>query len=183
MAFWLPPGGSSVGHPAYNDKVVSDHLLTKRVRIGHDGLPHAIEYEVVFTIPSGEHHTFAQFEALTGYMPAAFSRFRALDPVAGSLTPLSDGPGEQGRPVVLATPSGSHAMGVYSPERPAPGYGRFRFAAERVNKWNCVSRVRARAPAGVPPGPYRYRVFVAVGTLDDVRRTLTALAREFGEGK
>ena len=178
MAFWLPPGGKSEGHPAYNDKVVSDHLLNKWVRIGYKGLPHAIEYEVTFTLPKGEHHKLAQFEALTGYMPPAFRDFRTLDVGTGALSPLSDGPGEQAKPVIFATPTGSHAMGVYSPERPPPGYGRFRFEAEKVNKWNCVFRVRD--PAGVAPGPYRYRIFVAVGTLDDVRRTLTTLAREFG---
>lgn len=178
MAFWLPPGGKSEGHPAYNDTVVSDHLLTKRVRIGARGLPHAIEYEVSFTLPKGEHHRLAQFEALTGYMPPAFRDFWALDVGTGTLSPLSDGPGEQAKPVILATPNGSHAMGVYSPEQPPPGYGRFRFEAAKVNKWNCVFRVRD--PAGVAPGPYRYRMFVAVGTLDDVRRTLTTLARESG---
>ncbi len=53
---------------------------------------------------------------------------------------LDDGPGEQAFPVALATANGLHAMGVYSAE-PSPGYGRFRFKAERVNKWNCVFRV------------------------------------------
>ena len=76
-------------------------------------------------------------------MPPAFRRFWALDVAGdGSLTPLSDGPGEQALPVVFATASGAHAMGVYSPDRPPPGYGRFRFEAEQVNKWNCVFRVR-----------------------------------------
>jgi len=182
MAFWLAPGGTSAGHPAYNRTPLSDHLLTKRVRIGYKDLPHAIAYDVTFTLPAAEHHTLAQFEALTGYMPPAFTTFLALDPTSGALSPLSDGPGEQTRPVVFSTPDGSHAMGVYSPARPPAGYGRFRFAAEKVNKWNCVFRVRARAGDGVPPGPYRYRIFVAVGTLEDVRRTLTALARESGPG-
>src|SRR5205823_838916 len=84
------------------------------------------------------------------------------DVSSGRLSALSDGPGEQARPVAFSTPDGSHAMGVYSPERPPPGYGRFRFEAEKVNKWNCVFRVRERK--GVPPGTYRYRVFVAVGS-------------------
>jgi hypothetical protein len=122
MAFWLAPGEKSEGHPAYNDRVLSDHLLAKRVRIGYKGLPHAIDYRVTFTIPKGEHHTFAQFEAVTGYTPPGFSRFWKYDAGAEKLRPLDDGPGEQGAPVVLATPTGSHAMGVYSPEQPSPGY-------------------------------------------------------------
>jgi hypothetical protein len=176
MAFWLAPGEESEGHPALNDRVLSDHLLPKRVRIGHRGDPHVIEYDVTFTVPEGERHTYAQFEAMTGYMPPEFSRFWRYDGATGRLAPLDDGPGEQASPVVLATPDGTHAMGVYSPE-PGPGYGRFRFRAERVVKWNCVFRVRD--PEGIRPGDYRYRTFVIVGTLEDVRHSLGNLREEF----
>jgi hypothetical protein len=176
MAFWLAPGEKSEGHPACNDRVLSNHRLSKRVRIGHRGNPHVIEYEVTFTVPDGERHTYAQFEAVTGYMPADFSRFWKYDGATDILMPLDDGPGEQASPVVLAIPSGSHAMGVYSPE-PTPGYGQFRFKAERVNKWNCVFRVRN--PQGIEPGDYTYRTFVIVGRLEDVRRALGSLDEEF----
>jgi hypothetical protein len=74
--------------------VLSDHRLSKRVRIGHRGDPHVIEYNVTFTIPAGEQHTLAQFEAVTGYMPAGFSRFWRYDPTTVRLVPLDDGPGE-----------------------------------------------------------------------------------------
>jgi hypothetical protein len=181
MAFWLAPGDKSEGHPARNDRVLSDHLLSKRVRIGCKDLPHAIEYEVTFTVPEGEKHTYAQFEALTGYMPPEFGHFWQYDAASVELRPLDDGPGEQAHPVVLATEDGRYAMGVYSPDQPSRGfegigYGRFRFKAEKVNKWNCVFRVRD--PAGIAAGKYSYRVFVAVGTLEDVRRTLRRLDRE-----
>ncbi len=172
MAFWLAPGEKSLGNSARNDEVLSGHQLSKRVRIGSEGLPHAIEYEVVFTVPEGERHTYAQFEALTGYMPPDFSRFWKFARDPGELQPLDDGPGEQSAPVVIATPSGSHAMGAYSPDH-SQGYGRFRFKAEKVNKWNCVFRVRD--PEGIDAGEYAYRMFVVVGTLDDVGRTLKRL--------
>jgi hypothetical protein len=174
MAFWLAPGEKSLGHPARNKKVVSDHLLTKRVRIGVDELPHAIEYEVTFDVPEGERHTLAQFEAVTGYMPSEFSRFWTFERASGELRPLDDGPGEQALPVVFTTPSGSHAMGVYS-RQGSPGYGRFRFEAEKVNKWNCVFRVRN--PAGVSAGKYTYRMYVVVGNRNDVTMTLRNLAK------
>ena len=125
-----------------------------------------IAYEVVFTVPEGERHTLAQFEALTGYMPSEFSRFWKFDRASHQLQPLDDGPGEQPCPVVLATPSGSHAMGIYSPDHP-DGYGRFRFKDEKVNKWNCVFRVRDFQR--INPGKYAYRMFVAVGSLEDAR--------------
>ena len=39
-------------------------------------------------------------------------------------------------------------------------------------KWNCVFRVRNAE--GVPPGDFKYRAFLPVGTLEDV---VAALAR------
>ena len=145
-------------------------------------MPHAIEYDVTFTVPSGEKHTFAQFEALTGYMPPEFGDFWGFDAATGKLRRLAEGNGEQALPVVLATAAGGHAMGVFAPEQPSPGfervgYGRFRFPAEKVNKWNCVFRLRDAN--GVAPADYSYHLFVAVGTLEEVEATLTALRDEF----
>src|SRR5438552_8929818 len=71
MAFWLKPGEKSQGNPARNTVALSDHYLVKRVTIGYKDLPHAIEYRVTFLVPN-EKHTFAQFEAVTGYMPSGF---------------------------------------------------------------------------------------------------------------
>lgn len=171
MAFWLPPGEDSFGRPALNTTPLSDHQLRKRITIGQPGRPHAIEYRVWFTVPAGERHTRGQFEALTGYMPPAFDTFHTLDPATGTLAPLSDGPGEQPLPVVFSIADGRHAMGVIAadptpPGITGPGYGRFRFAAERVVKWNVVYRVPN------PAGEYLFRMLVAVGTREDVRATL-----------
>jgi hypothetical protein len=182
MAFWLAPGETSSDRPALNEAVLSRHLVKKYVRIGYGDLPHVIDYEVVFTVPPGERHTVAQFEALTGYMPPEFERFRKYDVRDGRLDELDDGPGEQAWPVVFATRNGSHAMGVFSPDQPSrgyeeAGYGRFRFLAEKVVKWNCV--FRSRDEKEVAPGDYRFRVFVAVGTLDDVRQSLDRLVKKF----
>jgi hypothetical protein len=178
MAFWLHPGQKSSGKPAKNRTVLSQHLVSKHVQIGYKNLPNVIEYNVTFTIPKGERHTLAQFEALTGYMPAQFSMFQKFDPQTGKLSMLDDGPGEQRFPVVLSTPNGKFAMGIYSPQQPAKGfenagYGRFRFAAAKVVKWNCVFRIRDAAK--VKPGNYRYRMFVIVGTRNDVRQSLVSL--------
>lgn len=181
MAFWLAPGQESSGRPALNDKILSDHLVTKHVRIGHATLANVIDYEVTFTVPSGERHQYAQFEALTGYMPPEFKSFSTFRPSTGKLEPLGDGPGEQRFPVVFSTESGSHAMGIYSAEQPSrgfetAGYGRFRFAAEKVVKWNCVFRLRNAE--GIPAGDHRFRMHVAVGTREDVRQALAALVAE-----
>lgn len=178
MAFWLAPGEKSAGHPARNREVLSGHLLRKHVVIGYQHLANVIQYEVTFTVPEKEFHTYAQFEGLTGYMPAEFANFWRYRPSSGELEVLDDGPGEQSFPVVLATPDGQYAMGVYSPDQPSPGfaqagYGRFRFTNEKVNKWNCVFRVQKRA--GIAAGDFHFRHFVTLGTLDEVRTSLQAL--------
>jgi len=182
MAFWLAPGETSWDRPALNKTIRSEHLLAKHVRIGYKDMPHVIEYNVTFTVPEGEPHTFGQFEALTGYMPPEFERFWKFMPASGKLEALDDGPGEQEFPVVLSTESGSHAMGIFSPDQPSrgfekAGYGRFRFKAERVVKWNCAFRVRGEK--GTLSGEHKFRMFVAVGTLEDVRQALGSLVKEF----
>ena len=182
MAFWLAPGERSGGQLAKNTAVLSDHRLTKRVRIGCKNLPHVVSYDVSFKLPAGERHTLGEFEALTGYMPPEFGRFLQFNPQSGELDPLSDGPGEIARPIVFATPDGSHAMGIYSPPQSAPHvsgptFGRFRFREEKVVKWNCVFRIRDAA--GIAPGAYPFRMFVIVGDLATVTDSLRALHREF----
>lgn len=182
MAFWLAPGEKSQGHPALNTTKLSDHLLTKEVRIGFKEWKNVLDYRVTFTVPKKEHHTYAQFEALTGYMPPDFTRFETFDPKTGKLEPLDDGPGEQSLPIVFSTESGSHAMGIFSPDQPSrgfegAGYGRFRFKAEKVVKWNCVFRIRD--DNGVKPGDFSYRMFVPIGTREDVRLALVGLHKEF----
>ena len=180
MAFWLSPGQTSDGHPAINTTKLSNHLLTKRVQIGLPDLPHVVRFDVTFTVPLGEKHTFAQFEALTGYMPEQFRSFWTFRPPTGELQPINDGPGEQNFPIVLSTENGSHAMGIYSPQQPSPGfanagYGRWKFAREKVVKWNTVFRI-SRAD-GIEPGEYSFRNFVVVGDRETVRSALVELHR------
>jgi hypothetical protein len=184
MAFWLAPGQKSASFLAKNTATLSQHLVTKRVRIGVEDLPHVVQFDVTFTVPIGERHTFAQFEALTGYMPEEFRSFWTFHPQTGELQPLTDGPGEQTFPIVLSTENGSHAMGIYSPQQPATGfdklgYGRWRFGPERVVKWNSVFRVRR--DAGIEAGEYSFRNFVIVGDRQTVTKSLVELHRGFAK--
>jgi hypothetical protein len=181
MAFWLAPGEKSAGRLALNEKVLSDHLLTKRVRIGYQKLANVLDYQVTFTVPVGEKHRYAQFEALTGYMPPEFNKFWQFVPERSELEPLDEGPGEQAYPVVFSNAAGTHAMGVYSPDQPSrgyeqAGYGRWRFKAEKVVKWNCV--FRERSERGIAAGEHTFQVFVAIGSREDVRQSLAALVKE-----
>jgi hypothetical protein len=186
MAFWLAPGQTSEGHPARNTTKLSNHLLTKRVRIGLPDLPQVVSFDVTFTLPADEQHSFAQFEALTGYMPELFRSFWTFQPATGELQPLSNGPGEQPFPIVVATESGRHAMGIYSPQQPSvgfenAGYGRWRFEREQVVKWNTVFRLRHTN--GIESSEYSFRNFVIVGDRETVRTSLAELHRRFPPSK
>lgn len=182
MAFWLRPGQTSGGNLALNTTALSNHLLEKHVRIGVGELDHAIRHAVTFTLPADERHERATFEILTGYMPPEFSTFLGLRP-DGSLEEIGPGPGEQPHPVVLATADGKHAMGCWSPARSRttgrpPSYGRFAFPDHHVVKWNCV--VREADKAGLDAGTHPYLVYSAVGTREQVRKTLVALREGTG---
>ena len=181
MAYWLAPGMKSGGHLAQNTTLLSGHILKKQVRIGRPGMNHVLDYKVTFDLPSDRPHKVLQFEALTGYMPWSFSEELRFDAKTETLVPLPRQNGEQRDPVVLSTPSGSHAMGVFTPERPragqpAVGFGRFKFEHEKVVKWNCVFRLRQDKP--IPPH-HSFQLYVVIGTREDCRRTLAALTQEF----
>ncbi len=182
MAFWLKPGGQSHGKPAQNTTALSNHSLRKEVKIGLSGLENVLDYKVIFQVPADLKHTYLQFEALTGYMPGAFSTELFFEPKDGSLAALPRKNGEVLRPVVLATADGAQAMGVYSPTRPAGfrsgvGYGRFQFEPEKVVKWNCVFRLKE--PAGAKAGDYPFQLYVVFGSREDCRRALVALHERF----
>jgi hypothetical protein len=178
MAFWLRPGEKSGKHMAYNQEALSKHIVAKRVHIGYKDLPNVIDYRVTFTIPRGEKHTNAVFEALTAYLPGEFEKFNKYDPVRGRLDPLNDGPGEQQLPPLFSTKNGSHALGVFSPDHPSrqykkSGYGRWRFKDEKVVKWNCVFRHEDRT--GIKAGDYTFQMFVVVGSRDECAKTMKKL--------
>ena len=160
MAYWNPVSGQAL----------STHTVRRDVSIS-DGI---ISYRVAFTVPQNEAHTAATFEVLTGYMPAGMLFYTYQDNV---LAPLSDGPGEQEKPIIAATPDGAYAMGIWSPDLKQPlnlpgGYGRWRFGApHNVTKWNMVRRV-----IPVAGTTYTYQTYITVGTLQDVQAKLKAMA-------
>ena len=177
MAFWLAPGETTLGKPALNTAVLSDHVLSKRVRVGWRGIPNVLDYRVAFAVPGDRPHRLLQFEVLTGYMPPAFSLPLEFHPAQGRLLPMAPRTGEGPLPVVLSTPDGAHAMGVVAAERPAgmrgPGYGSFTFAQERVVKWNCVFRLGSGQP--IPPAEHAFHVLVVFGPRAECERALAGI--------
>lgn len=164
MAFWL----------TVNGRRQSNTIHSKNVKIGAFGLPHVIEYNTSFRLPSNENHNHAQFEIVTGYMPFEFSRFSTYDPRTRVLAPLSVGPGEQSRPVILSTQDGGWAMGIYANRYKS--FGRWKFNTERVTKWNHVGRINNPTPGRT----YSFRSYVIVGSLDNVRTSMDQLYRIVG---
>ncbi len=181
MAFWLAPGERSEGKLARNTNVLSNYILIKDVRIGFEGSPQALDYRVTFTGPENARHASAQFEALTGYLPAEFEKFWQFNSKTGKLESLGDGPGEIKNPVVLATADGRHAMGIFAPPQnqtatTGPSYGRWKFQAAKVVKWNCVFRIQDST--AIRAGDYSYHLLVPVGTLAQVESMLRAWSGE-----
>ncbi len=181
MAYWLPPGGSSQGRPAFNREVVSGHVLRKSVKFGCEGVENALDYSVAFTVPPDREHRYLQFEVLTGYMPSRFSVPLSYDAARGDFIPRDPSrQGEQAAPVALSTPDGKQAMGVLLLSSPSsahakPGYGSFFFVRDDVAKWNVVVRLRSERP--IPPGDHPFRCAVVFGAREDCRsafRTLSA---------
>lgn len=180
MAFWLAPGETSPSCPgmqAVNRDVLSDHVLIKTVTIGADGLPNVIKHDLTFRVPND--YDSAVFQALNAYMPAHFSAFWSFDPATGSIAPIA-GRGELPLPVIIATPDGQYALGVYSPDlpqrSPRSGYGRVRFdtlegPGNATVKWVCVFR---KIP--VKAGDHRFVCYSIVGTLEDVKASMAKLA-------
>jgi len=180
-AFWLNPGETSGGKPARDKTILSNDHLRKRMVIGYKNLPHAIDFQITVTLAPEYHNTRCVIEALTSYMPPEFDQFQVFDLSTGKLAPVDDGPGEQSLPLVFSTSDGKYAMGVFSPPGPqaprdghGPTYGRWRMNDFRVMKWNCVFRLQN--PNGLS-GDYGFHIFVAVGSLEDVRTTLVALQK------
>lgn len=179
MAFWLSPGTEyrracgerpEVRH-ATNTAERGGHVLQKRVSFV-EGIPNLILYEAGFFVP--EARSSAVFEATTGYMPKRFSEHWLFRMETGELR-RAEREGEQSLPVILASRDGRHAMGVWSPELPQDGVGYGRFTFADVEKWNCVFREKDIRRGTT----YRYRCFVAVGTVEEVKRALRLAAERY----
>jgi hypothetical protein len=178
MAFWLAPGERSEGRLALNRDTLSSFILHKRIRWNAYENDHILEFSNTFEFPENELHRYAQFEVVTGYMPAAFNRFWVFDAETHGLQPIDDGPGEQSKPVVLATSDGRFAMGavlVAGPDSMSgrPGYGRFRFREEGVVKWNIAQRYR-ESPA-IRERRFSFRSLIAIGSLEQVRLAMVEI--------
>lgn len=179
MAWGTPPHPGLGDCPPGSDAgSTSDVALSKRVAIGLPGIPNAIEVQARFVLPRAE--ADAVFTALAGTLPAEFSRVWSFDPSTSELHPISAGSGEEGVPLIFATPEGAHALGVWSPGLPqagAPdaGYGHTGGAGSPhpgtdAVRWSCMFRARS-----IAQGSQDVNCYALVGSLADVRAGLATL--------
>ena len=172
MAYWKRPREDcSLGalrRRAINTTTLSDVAYTQVLRPGYRGFENAVEHEV--TVTTGSPRGSAVVEVLTAYTPPAFDTFHLSDPVRDRFTvdrTPATSPGEQPRPVILATADGSSAIGFVAPRGdPQPGYGRWTFPV--TSKINLVQRPRGAYAVG----GHTYRAVWAIGTLEEVKTTV-----------
>ncbi len=185
-AFWRKPNvpcGWAGAPPVVNTKAVSDYRMNKSVQVGYAGLPHAIQFSLQLYVP--ENVKKITLEAPTGYLTGDFTSFYTYQPATSKLTalPANTDNGLQDLPLIVATPDGAYAMGCYAPDVPEPAgttiiYGHFPLKnytfntpVQATTKWNIYVRTGAIAAATT----LKFRTFVIVGTLDNVKSTMTQL--------
>ena len=182
MAFYSAPGynnGTGSCPTAVNTTVTSEHIIEKRVQIGLPNMPHAIKYEIKFKIPQNETHlAVGQFEALTGYLKGDFNTFFHYNQNNQTLTQTNLlGNVATKKPLIMSTSDGKYAMGIYSPDIKNSDpiyngyYEQYNFSSAYVSKWNFVKRISNIQPNST----YTFNSYVCVGTLEDVRYTLSQL--------
>jgi hypothetical protein len=176
MAFWLPPGYdykhqcgmSPTTTHAVNKSLTGGHILNQRIELGAAGESNVISDYVTYTVP--EAHGSGTFEAATIYTPIDFSKRYVLNVGTGDIE-VTTVVGEQGSPVILATPDGKYAVGLFSPFLPQAGHGYGTSSYPNTNKINCVFREKSIA-AGQK---FSYLCEFVVGTLEEVKATIIKL--------
>lgn len=181
---WLPGGFHAAAHDTTRNPVAWDGTFEKTIRLDHGGNPHVLAWTTTITFP--ETHGSLNIELATAYLPGSFDTFYTYDartrtladktagvPLGGCVDPSLD---PDQRPeaggVIVASASGSHALGVYRerPLSPSEGYGLCNFLYGETgstdfstSKWNLLER----PPGGLDAGTYSWDFFLVVGTLAD----------------
>ncbi len=184
-AFWTQPGQTAFCDngtlEAVNTELVSDDMLEKVTQIGYEGIENVIVFDSTITLHGD--HSLLRAEVPTAYLTGAFSARYRFDPRDGSLTPVTESMDltapwsfvDNSRfPAILASEDGEFALGAYT-ARPGALYQILHYESrnpfDETNKWNILFSVE---PA--PAGRYDFRTFGVIGTLEQVREGMVALA-------
>ncbi len=170
MAYWLRPGqlcelqGRRV--PAANRERLSDVVVDVEHRWGALSALNAALSTVALTTTTS--HSSAVVEALTIYLPPAFSQLSVWD---GARLQPAEPAAERPQPYALSTADGLHAFALFTPRGTASArFGGFQYGL--VGKLNAVFR-----PAGdYPAGSHIYTLGWAIGSLVEVQAALARCA-------
>ncbi|XP_076445892.1 uncharacterized protein LOC143283532 [Babylonia areolata] len=208
-AFWTEPDpqhthrpglGCSEGQTALNTAFTYPFPFSKTVTLACPaGVTHpCLHFQSSFTIGGDiPPYTILQMEAPTGYLTADFTHIQSFDPQQGHLVTY-----QRAKPVVMSTPGGRYAMGVYAPpgqdhDRPLQ-YMTWTFhmptVTDSTNKWSVVMRKNSSSflstdselpPIMSQPAAHRhvlaYDVYACIGTVDDVVECLMTLMTPGGD--
>lgn len=196
MGYWLDP---YLCNPATsyqkNNAALSNNYLSKKISVGAMGIKNLIAFDIEYQV--GSNHNDATFDALVGSHPLEFFTYHTYDPRnKNSLTQVngrdedlfkSNPEVNQGSsfsllPTIISTADKKFALGYYSPQIPfeandpsfVGAYIRSVFRTQRANVLDLNFR-RDALVAGV----YRYKAYLVVGTVKDVRESLDTLYENF----
>ncbi|ABD56239.1 peptidoglycan-binding domain-containing protein [Jannaschia sp. CCS1] len=184
-AYWTAPGeaafcdnGTTGG---VNTTLVSENLFEKVIQIGYRGIENVILFDATITLERD--YQSLRTEMPTAYLTHDFTARYSFDPRDGTLIPREESMDlyppfsfvhVSNLPAVLATEDGQFALGAYT-AIPGASYELLHYDVpnpyDANNKWNILV---GHVPA--PAGPYSYRAFAVIGTLEQVRASMVELA-------
>ncbi|MCP3962086.1 MAG: hypothetical protein GY719_29945 [bacterium] len=188
---WNPENhGGDADHP-----VMWNGAIEKRIELDYQGHPRHIKWTTTLDVPVDR----AQFdwEAVTAYLTADLDRLYAFDATADTLVDRSadvpnNGCLEGGLDpnlaptsggVILATANGQYALGAYRRKTTRNHFALCKFHNGAGNgvydadttKWSVLER---DGIPGITAGRHSATVFLAVGTLSDVRASMLAFHQD-----
>jgi hypothetical protein len=213
MAYWAwnkTTGACVKGRDPRVNSSVSNTFIEKIITIGALDDPQIIDYSLKISHASGDATSSIVYEILTGYLTSDFSRFFFVSKSNNSLNEYGSAslvdisgngfpPGsylgraqnkKQFDPVIMSTPSGSYAMGVYMPSKQITqckssfGYGLFHFNlggsgpnGAGTNKWNLAAYDSVKNPC-IVNNSRSFKVYLVVGSLAQVHAKLTSVMKK-----
>jgi len=181
----------SAVHPAYfyklpNGQAISPDTITKRVTIDWNGIVNVIQHQIWIDIATPQ--ATADIIGSVFYANPALSQLLVWNGSSWVLTPFKSAPtfvpalsisGTQ--PMIMTTPDGVHALGVYGPHS---AYNMMSWDGPGVSTAQAISLTGERNPGGLSwhlapanVGRYTTTVYYVVGTLAEVQAKIAQVMK------